>query len=373
MWIVIAQIHVLVAVAHIGAVTADIRRHRQPVIGLAEFAGQFEQFQRLLEGDPVHFLARSEAGERRFLLILPGTDLHEGTVAPHAHGNVAAILGMGAQGPGLRGLRAADRRFGVLNALLKRLPEVLQQWHPLALAPRNGVKGILHSSGEFVIHVLGEVVREETIDDRAHIGGHESTGLHLDVLAIAQGGDDGGVGGGPADSVLFQRPDQRRLRIARGRLGEMLLAEQFSEFQPVANLQGRQDAVVPAERRPASSGLVSRVAVRALLVDDHEAGFDQHGPGSAKRVTRLVGSSSRQVKADRIEEGGTHLRRYRAFPDQVVQSPLLKRQRGREFLRHAGGRGRPYRLVGFLGVLGPGAVAPRTLWQVFGPVTLLNE
>ena len=129
----------------------------------------------------------------------------------------------------------------------------------------------------------------------------------------------------------------------------MLLAEQFPEFQPVADLQRRQYAVVPAERRPLASGLSARCLSLPSWWDDHEARFDQTDP-VARNADSPCGSPAAS-QADRIEEG-------ELICDAIVRSrsgrtvAAAQAVTRREFLRR-GRRGRPYRLVGFLGVLGP--------------------
>ena len=69
-------------------------------------------------------------------------------------------------------------------------------------------------------------MREEAADDLADVGRHEAPRVHLDVLAVLQRRDDGGVGGGPADAVLFERFHERGLGVARRRFGEVLLGAQ---------------------------------------------------------------------------------------------------------------------------------------------------
>ncbi len=59
-------------------------------------------------------------------------------------------------------------------------------------------------------------------DPHSHIGGVKSALLLLDVIALLNFGDNGGIGAGPADAFLFQRLDQRRLVVTRRRLREVL-------------------------------------------------------------------------------------------------------------------------------------------------------
>ena len=73
-----------------------------------------------------------------------------------------------------------------------------------------------------------EVLDQQVGHDQADLGGDELAAVLLHVLALLNGGEDGGVGGRPADAALFQFLDQRRFVVARRRLGEVLLGLQFA-------------------------------------------------------------------------------------------------------------------------------------------------
>src|SRR5690606_33781437 len=137
-----------VAVAHVRAEAADVRGHGFAVRRLPELARQLEQVERRLEGDLVHFLPGTKARELRLLLVVLRADLHERAVAPHAHTDRTAAGGVRAEHARLRGLLASDRSLRVADALAERLPELLEQRHPLALAARHRVERILHPRGD---------------------------------------------------------------------------------------------------------------------------------------------------------------------------------------------------------------------------------
>ena len=172
--------------------------------------------------DRVHFLTGPQAREARLVLVVLGADLHERAEAAHAHAHRLAAHRIRAKIAGLRDFLAAHRGFGVIDQIDERLPELLEQRHPFLLAVRHGVEGVFHLGGEVVVHVGGEVLRQEAADDLADVGRREAPAFDIDVLAVAQRGDDRGVGRRPADAVFFQRLDQRGLREARRRLGEVL-------------------------------------------------------------------------------------------------------------------------------------------------------
>ena len=106
----------------------------------AEFARQLEQVQRFLERDRVHFLPRAQAGETRFFLVVAGADLHEGSVAPHAHRNRLAGFFVGAELARLDRLVAADVFHLVVDLGLERGPEIFHQRQPVGFAARNLVE-----------------------------------------------------------------------------------------------------------------------------------------------------------------------------------------------------------------------------------------
>ena len=64
--------------------------------------------------------------------------------------------------------------------------------------------------------------------------------LLLHVFARLDGGDDRGVGGGPADAVLLELLHQARLAEARRRLREVLVGVELLELQDVAFGQRRE-------------------------------------------------------------------------------------------------------------------------------------
>ena len=68
--------------------------------------------------------------------------------------------------------------------------------------------------------------------------------MFFDVVTIQDGADDAGIGGGPADAVLFQLLHQGGFVEAGGRLGELLVRVELFELERLAQFQCGQLSVV---------------------------------------------------------------------------------------------------------------------------------
>ena len=101
-----------------------------------------------------------------------------------------------------------------------------------------------------------EVLDQQIVDGERNLRRDQPPVDALYVAARLDGGDDRRVGARPADAVLFQRADQRRLGVAGRRLGEVLLGQELQQVQRIALFQRRQRAWSPLRRarrpRPAS-------------------------------------------------------------------------------------------------------------------------
>ena len=154
------------------------------------------------------------------------------------------------------------------------LPELVERPGPLLLAARDRVELVLHGRREAVLHVAMEVMGQEAVDDLADVGRHEAPLVHLHVLPVLQGRDDGGVGGGTADPMLLQRLHQRGFAVARRRLREMLIRVQRDQVDDIALLQRRQHVIVFVRLR----------VVRAFLINGDESRLHQRGAVGAQHV-----------------------------------------------------------------------------------------
>ena len=133
-------------------------------------------------------------------------------------------------------VKSLRREFATLlvDALLQRAVEGAQQRHPRPLAAGDLVELLLHACRELEVDVVAEVLDEQVRHDLADELRVQPALLDADVAAVEDRRDRGRVGRRPADPVLLERLDQRRLREARRRLGEVL---------------GRRDVARPRSRR----------------------------------------------------------------------------------------------------------------------------
>src|SRR6185295_9980547 len=236
----------------------------------------------------------------------------------HAHGDRLAALRVLAELARLRDFLARHVLLDVVDQRDEWLPEFLQRLGPVFFAARHRVELVFERRGEAVLHVLVEVLGKETVDDLADVRRDEPAIVHVDVLAILERRDDGGVGGRATDAVFFQRLDQRGFGVTRWRLGEVLVALDFYQGDHVAVLHGRQDAIA----------LVLRLSVVGVfLVDGDVAGLDQRGTVGAQRGpgrgARLGPGAGLHVHGDGVEQRVRHLRGHGALPDQRVQLELV--------------------------------------------------
>ena len=196
-----------------------------------------------------------------------------------------------------------------------------------------------------------EVLGEEAMDDLADVGRHEALAVHLDVLAVLQRRDDGRVGRGPADAVLLERLDERGLRIARRRLGEVLLGGEGGEAHSIADLHRRQHVI----------GIVGLHVVGAFLVHRDVARLHERRAVGAEQMSLLPIGSGERVHGDRVEQRVTHLRGDRALPDERIEAVQVLLDLALDVGGRDGGGGRADGLVGLLCILRLGLVDARFL------------
>ena len=130
-------------------------------------------------------------------------------------------------------------------------PEIAQQLLPVQLAVGDFVQLLFQVGREVIGDIAVEEAVEEGGDQPALVFGHEALAVHLHIGAVAQGGDDRGIGRGPADAQLFQLLDQAGFGIARRRLGEMLRRIDAFDIGLVAGGDlGQPGAILVGCRRP---------------------------------------------------------------------------------------------------------------------------
>ena len=124
--------------------------------------------------------------------------------------------------------------FGVLEILVEALVELGHGDAPVEFAIFDFVELLFHPRGVLHLEDIVETLQQQAGDDDAQLRGGEPSAFLADVLALQNSGEDGGVGGGPADAVGFQALDERGLVVARRRLGEVLLGPKGLEAQRFA-------------------------------------------------------------------------------------------------------------------------------------------
>ena len=105
---------------------------------------------------------------------------------------------------------------GVGLDLLHQLPNHLFQFINKLLcvifAALNFAQFLLPLPGQ--LGALEQVVAYEADELNACVGGYERLALFSNIVALKQGFDDGGAGGGASDAVLFQAVSMARRRVA---------------------------------------------------------------------------------------------------------------------------------------------------------------
>ena len=194
----------------------------------------------------------------------------------------------------------------MVHEIDERLPELLQQRHPFLLAVRDGIERILHLCGEVVVHIGREILGQEPADDLADVRRGEAPAFDIDVLTIAQSGNDGRISRRPPDAVFLQRLDQGRLGESRRRLGEMLRG----------NNPGQPDSIALVHRRQHMIRVVLHDVVHAFLIYGDVAGLHQGRAVRAQYGSLFAVGTREHVHSDRVEDRRRHLAGHGALPDQ---------------------------------------------------------
>ena len=123
-------------------------------------------------------------------------------------------------------------------------PEIAQDLFPVDLAVGDAVELLFEVGREVVGDELLEEALQEGDDEEPLVLGDEALLLQPDIFALAQHGEDRGVGRGPADAELLHALDEARLGVARRRLGEMLAGLDAPPLERIAGAHRRQAALV---------------------------------------------------------------------------------------------------------------------------------
>ena len=251
--------------------------------------------------------------------------------------------------------------LGLADGGGKCLPEFAQHLVPVDLAAGNIVELVLEMGGEAVFDVAGEIGLQERRDDTAAILGNEALAVDAHVIAALQHLDDAGVGRGTADAELLELLDQAGFRIARRRLGEMLLRHDLAPVHRLVLGDVGQDG----------AGLVVVALVVLAFVVEREEAVELHDRAGGAKLDGLVAAGD--VDRHLVQHGAFHLAGDGALPDQLVEAELVLVQIGGDVLRRPEQVGRTHGFVRFLGVLGLGRVDTGARRDVVGAVLGLDQ
>ena len=209
--------------------------------------------------------------------------------------------------------------------LLQRAVEVADHRHPLLAAPFDLIEPLFQACRVAVIRDGFEVLDHDRVHGLPDLSRVEPSLLDLHVPVIfGDRLDDRRVGGRPPDATLLQLLDQRRLRVTRRRLAEVLL---------------RLDAVVLEILAGSKLGELRLAAVVALpyLVEAVER---EHRAIGAKDIFAALDLDLRLVVHRRRHPAG-----HEPPPDQVVELELVRAQVPADRFRGSADLRRPDRLV----------------------------
>ena len=127
--------------------------------------------------------------------------------------------------------------------------------------------------------------------------------------------DGRGVRGRPADAVLLERLDQRRLGEPRRRLGEVLLGQDLEQPQDLLRGERRE--------RCASASSSTAVSSRPSKYTRRNPSNFRVWPVARSRYAGASARGGRDVHRHLVEQRLGHLRRHGPLPDQPVQAGLV--------------------------------------------------
>ena len=187
--------------------------------------------------------------------------------------------------------RALQRLLGALQLGHEIAVKAAQHAAPVDLALLDLVQLLFHRGGKAQIDDVREALKHQGVDHVAQNRRAQILSLLDDVLAAEDGGDGRGVGRRAADALFLHGADQRRLGIARGRLGEVLGALKLFEVDGLALMQVGQRAAA-----------LLLFLVLALLVYGGIAGKAQLAAVGAEEIAGTLG-----VDDDIVIYGVCHL------------------------------------------------------------------
>ena len=198
--------------------------------------------------------------------------------------------------------------LSVVEVCVKVLIILAQQ-----VLPRDGsgldlVEIGLHVGGEFQVDDIAEILLHHLGHDDAEIRRAQIAPLLDDIVAAEDGRDRRRIRRRTADALFLHRTDKRRLRVAGGWLGKLLLFRDVLELHGVALLERRQ-----------RTAHLARLLVLRLFVHGGVARKLLLGVVGAEEIARAAG-----IHDDVIIHGIGHLAGGEAAPDEPVETVLLR-------------------------------------------------
>ena len=133
--------------------------------------------------------------------------------------------------------------LGLFEVLREAAIEFLDRFLPGQLAFFDFVELFFHARREAHVENILETLDQQDAHFFAQHGGRKASLILGDVFALDDRGDDRSVGGRAPDAFFFQLLHQRRVVVARRRLGKMLLGAQRFEAQDFALGDRRQQSL----------------------------------------------------------------------------------------------------------------------------------
>ena len=216
---------------------------------------------------------------------------------------------------------------GLVQQRIKILREVAQQLHPVFAPLGHLIQPFLHARREARVHEPREMLQKQVADNDAQIRGQKLPVLYVDIITLGQGGDDGRIGGRPADAQFFEFVHQGRFGESGRRLGEFLFLAQLFQTQFLPLPQFGQSGRVRF-LRGGNAQKSRKDELLALGPPLGRAALDGH---------------------HRIPEAGRcRLGRHEPLPDEAVEPVLFRRERAFHLVRS---QSRVHRPDGFVRIL----------------------
>ena len=155
------------------------------------------------------------------------------------------------------------------------IPEVetVEPLTPLIFTARDAIQILFQLCGEVIVHQVRKTLLQQTHYREGNPLGNQRGAAPNDVAAVDDHGNDGGVGGGPANTALLQSLHQTRFGVSRGRLCAVRFCRDLGNAGGFSHRQGGKDGI---------AGFVftrfvfRRFFVFAFLIRLEESTFTQH-------------------------------------------------------------------------------------------------